>query len=169
VALLDDVKTVLRVTTTALDTEINDLIDTAKADLGLAGVVSEKILDTYPLIKRAINVYCKANFGWGNPDSEKLMKSYEMIKGQLSLSSEYAYYAITIMVTDSITEEPIRMALVTLDGITAYTNEHGQVVFYLREPKNLVYTISCNGYISSEDEYLDAAASQIIEIALVAG
>ena len=38
--MLDKVKTALRVTTTAYDVEIEDYIDAAKLDLGLAGVDS---------------------------------------------------------------------------------------------------------------------------------
>lgn len=87
--LIDDIKKSLRISNTAYDTEIQDLIDAAKADLILIGVLSEKILDSDPLIKRAITVYCKANFGYNNPDYEKLLQSFNSIKNHLSLSCEY--------------------------------------------------------------------------------
>ncbi len=88
-ALLDDIKQTLRITTTLLDTEIEDLIDSAKADLILSGVLEDKLLDTDMLIKRAIILYCKANFGLDNKDSEKYMTSYISLKTHLTLSQEY--------------------------------------------------------------------------------
>lgn len=88
--LLDDIKLALRRTNDVFDSEINDLIEQAKADIKLAGVPESKIVDTDPLIKRAIIVYCKANFGLNNPDSEKYQKSYEAIRDHLALSIDYA-------------------------------------------------------------------------------
>lgn len=87
--LLDDVKTALRVSGTALDFEVQDLIDAAKADLQLSGVHPSKIIDTDPLIKRAVVVYCKAHFGWDNPEADRFAKSYDMLKQHLTLSTEY--------------------------------------------------------------------------------
>lgn len=90
-ALLDDVKLALRISSSAFDTEITDLIDAAKADLKLSGVIAEKVDEDPPdtLIKRAITVYAKANFGWDNPDAERLQQAYDMLKMHLSLSAEY--------------------------------------------------------------------------------
>lgn len=89
--ILDDVKTALRISLaqTAFDGEITDLIDSAKADLELAGVDEAKIIDTDPLIKRAVSTYVKANFGWDNTDAERLQRSYDMLKMHLTLSQEY--------------------------------------------------------------------------------
>ena len=109
--MLEDVKTVLRITNNSYDAEIEDLIEAAKMDLKLSGVnVNKTVTETYtpepteenpepepveiqvmdPLIKRAIMVYVKANFGWNNPDAEKLQQSYNMLKIHLALSQEYA-------------------------------------------------------------------------------
>ena len=88
-----DIKTALRISTnnTAFDSEIADLIDAARADLMLAGILPAKANDDNdPLIKRAITVYVKANFGWNNPDAERLQQSYDMLKCHLALSQEYA-------------------------------------------------------------------------------
>jgi len=92
-----DIKTTLRISTnnTAFDSEIADLIASARADLMLAGILPAKANDdTDPLIKRAITVYVKAHFGWNNPDAEKLQQSYAMIKGHLALSQEYTKEAV---------------------------------------------------------------------------
>ena len=88
--MLEDVKNALRVNGEDSDNEILDLIESAKADLILSGVNKEKIVDTDPLIKRAIIVYCKANFGYENPKlSERFQQSYISLKHHLTLSAEY--------------------------------------------------------------------------------
>lgn len=87
--MLEDVRDALRVSGNDLDGEIQDLIDAAKADLSLSGVHPSKIIDTDPLIKRAVVVYCKAHFGWDNPEADRFAKSYDMLKQHLTLSTEY--------------------------------------------------------------------------------
>lgn len=91
-ALIDELRTILRIgeTQTAFDSEIQPLIDAAKADLKLSGVSEAKTEDVEdPLIKRAITIYVKAHFGWDNPDAERLQQSYDMLKMHLTLSQEY--------------------------------------------------------------------------------
>lgn len=88
--MLNDIKDALRVSGTAMDREIQDLIDAAKADLQLSGVHASKLVDTDPLIKRAVVVYCKAHFGWDNPEADRFAQSYIMLKQHLALSAEYA-------------------------------------------------------------------------------
>jgi uncharacterized phage protein (predicted DNA packaging) len=88
--MLEDVKDALRVSGDDLDTEILDLIESAKADLILSGVNKDKVVDTDPLIKRAITVYCKAHFGYDDPKlSERFQESYTSLKHHLTLSTEY--------------------------------------------------------------------------------
>lgn len=88
--MLNDIKNSLRVNGTDLDIEIEDLIDAAKADLILSGVNTTKVTDEDPLIKRAITVYCKANFGYEDPKlSERFQESYVSLKHHLTLSAEY--------------------------------------------------------------------------------
>ena len=87
--MLEDVKRALRVSTAYFDADVQDLIDAAKADLVLSGVLSAKIVDTDSLIKRAVILYSKSNFGLDNVDSEKYMASYTSLKVHLTLSQEY--------------------------------------------------------------------------------
>lgn len=94
--LLDDVKDALRVSGNALDTEIQDLIAAAKADLQLSGVHPTRIVDTDPLIRRAVVVYCKAHFGWDNPEADRFAQSYLMLKTHLTLSAEYTTEAVAL-------------------------------------------------------------------------
>ena len=84
--MLEKVKLALRITTEAFDSEIDDLISAALADLGIAGVLAENIED--PLILRAIITYCKANFG--EPDQyDRLKAAYDEQKAQLQMATGY--------------------------------------------------------------------------------
>ena len=72
------IRTALRIKHIYLDTEVADMIEEARADLVLAGILPDKVNDENdPLIRRAIRTYCKANFGLDNPDSEDYAKSYD--------------------------------------------------------------------------------------------
>lgn len=84
--MLNKVKLALRITTNAFDSELNDLIDAAKLDLGIAGVVLPDELDA--ICQKAIITYCKVNFG--EPDDyDRLKASYDEQKAQLSMASGY--------------------------------------------------------------------------------
>lgn len=85
--MLNKIKLALRISTDSFDEELRDLIDACKLDLKLSGVTNVNEDDS--LIKRAIILYCKANFGLENKDSEKYEKSYELLKQHLSLSGDY--------------------------------------------------------------------------------
>lgn len=85
--MLEKVKVALRIRNASLDLEINDLIESAKLDLKISGVLKDDVDD--PLISRAIIIYCKANFGLDNTDSEKYQLSYDMLKQHLCLCGDY--------------------------------------------------------------------------------
>ena len=92
-ALLDDVKMALRVTTNAYDTELTSLIASAKKDLGIAGVEVPETNDD--VVNTAIKTYCKMNFGSPNPAYWSILKqSYDEQKAQLSTSSEYSDFSM---------------------------------------------------------------------------
>lgn len=88
--LLTDVKQCLRIYSDDEDAEIElqDLIDAAKADLQLSGVLASKIIETDPLIKRAITLYCKAEYGYDEMGKHFAL-SYKSLKNHLTLSAEY--------------------------------------------------------------------------------
>lgn len=88
--MLEEIKVILRVSANSYNNEITDLINAAKKDLELSGVDVSKIVDTDPLIKRAVASYCKAFFGYDNADHERLLKAYESLKGHLSISNDYS-------------------------------------------------------------------------------
>ena len=105
-ALLDKVKAACRITSTAYDDELTDLINAAKYDLGIGGVEHDA-LDTDadeaeddddeefdPLIRRAIITYCRANLG--SPDDyDRLKASYDEQKGQLTFATGYTDWDLT--------------------------------------------------------------------------
>ena len=152
--ILLDCKAALRISAsnTAYNTEITDLISAAEADLELSGLTAASVVDTDTLIKRAIVTYVKANFGWNNPDAERLQNAYEMLKNHLSLSTEYAFFAVTFTVTDADTEAAIRSAEVAFDDEIKTTDESGQAVFYKRAGNNYEYTVEAEDYESDDDD-----------------
>jgi hypothetical protein len=83
------IKQRVRIKTNVLDGEIDDLIEEAKADLTLSGVLEEKIVDTDPLILRAVSTYCKIYYEGDNVKAERLQKSYDSLKTHLSMSVDY--------------------------------------------------------------------------------
>ena len=83
---LDKVKMALRITTPAYDSELTDLIEAAKLDMGIAGVLLPSSLDE--LCDRAIITYCKMHFGLPE-DADRLKRSYDEQKAQLVTATGY--------------------------------------------------------------------------------
>lgn len=83
--MLNKVKTALRITTDRLDGEITDLIESAKADLG---IVAEIVDDTDALTRQAIITYCRLHFGQPD-DYDRLKQSYDEQKAQLRANPNY--------------------------------------------------------------------------------
>lgn len=84
--MLETVKKALRVKTTAYDSELEYLIDAAKLDLGVAGVVLPAELDA--LVTKAVVTYCKMSFGIPE-DYDRLKMSYDEQKAQLVTATGY--------------------------------------------------------------------------------
>ncbi len=84
--MLNKVKLALRISNTAYDSEITDLINACKKELELAGIASSNIVDTDGIIIQTIISYCKAYFGYDNPDAERYIRSYESLKSFLCLN-----------------------------------------------------------------------------------
>ena len=87
--MLEKVKMALRITTNAFDDELTVLINSAKLDMGIAGVVVPETLDA--IVERAIITYCKVHFG--EPDDyDRLKASYDEQKAQLSMATGYTVW-----------------------------------------------------------------------------
>lgn len=85
-AMIDDVRLALRLTTTKYDPELTDLINGGLSDLGVAGVTEDDTQDA--LIKLAVITYVKLHFG-SPSDFDKLQKTYDEQKAQLSMATGY--------------------------------------------------------------------------------
>lgn len=158
-ALIDDIKLVLRITHTALDGEVTDLINAAKSDLKLNGIKSNIVTTaTDELIKRAITIYVKAYFGWDNPDKEGLIKSYEMLRTHMSASVDYVHYTINFDIG-------VRGS-VELDGIEKDTNSLGVVSFFVSSKNNVTYIAKAEGYIT-QTEIIDIEVDETITLVMV--
>lgn len=93
-ALLDKVKVACRVTSTAYNEELTDLINAAFADIGITDVKPELLAEEgiKPLIQRAVITYCKLNFGFVQLEEnqyDRLKASYDEQKAQLLMNSAY--------------------------------------------------------------------------------
>lgn len=92
--MLQKVKLALRITTDAYDTRINQLIDAAKIDLKIAGVVLPATLDA--ICEQAITTYCMLYFlGLSDDEFDRLSKAYDMQKGQLRTATGYTNWEVT--------------------------------------------------------------------------
>lgn len=76
VELTQTVKTALRVTADAYDTEVSMLIEAALYDMRRVGISQDEIETENPLVVKAVCCYCKANFGYDNSDASFFDKAY---------------------------------------------------------------------------------------------
>ena len=90
--MLAKVKLALRISTNTYDSELNDLIEAAKLDLGVAGVVVPQTVDA--LVTKAIITYCKMSFGLPE-DYDRLKRSYDEQKAQLSNATGYTDWEVS--------------------------------------------------------------------------
>lgn len=91
-SLLAKCKVALRVTTTAYDGEIEDLIKAGYDDLVMVNAIQDDEAEDYPLnnplIVRALVTYTKAYFG--APDNyDELRRAYDALKAQLKTATGY--------------------------------------------------------------------------------
>ena len=93
-ALIDDIKVSLRVTSDVYDSEIRVLIDAARYDMERVGV-DPSLLALNPrtqdldngFVKQAVRCYAKAHFGYDNAEAERFDGSYRRIVCDLMNSS----------------------------------------------------------------------------------
>ena len=94
-AMIDKVRNALRISVTdntAINEELQDLIDAAKLDLGIAGVVVPQTDDK--IVTKAIITYCKLSFGLPE-DYDWLKRSYDEQKAQLSNATGYTNWEVS--------------------------------------------------------------------------
>lgn len=78
-ALLDDVRVALRVTSTMTDVEVQGYIDAAIADMRRVGVreelLSEETMNS--LARHAVVMFCKSSYGYDNSEADRFRRSYD--------------------------------------------------------------------------------------------
>ena len=87
--ILSAVKLALRITTTAFDSELYDLINAGMVDLRQAGITNMDTSD--PMVRRAIITFCRLNFG-APDDYDRLKRSYDEQKAQMGLATGYTLW-----------------------------------------------------------------------------
>ena len=91
-SLIAKAKMAARITTTAFDTQVGDLLDAALLDMGVAGVDVPSTLDV--LVEQAAITYFLLHFG--QPDEyDRLKRSYDEQKAQLSTCTGYTNWLVT--------------------------------------------------------------------------
>lgn len=85
-ALLSKAKLAARITTSAFDSEITDLLNASLLDMGVAGVVLPEEADA--LVTQAAITYVKMHFGQPD-DYDRLKRSYDEQKAQLATCTGY--------------------------------------------------------------------------------
>lgn len=88
-ALLDDARLALRVTSTLTDEEIQMWVDAALADMERVGVRLELIDEDNPsaLVRSAVICFVKGQYGYDNAEAPRFLESYRMIVAGLLNSS----------------------------------------------------------------------------------
>ena len=88
-ALLDDVRMAVRVTSEATDAELQTLIDFALDDMRRAGV-RDTLLDAdapSPMAKMAVIQWAKSAYGYDNAEAERFQLSYtDIVRSMLNSS-----------------------------------------------------------------------------------
>lgn len=86
--LLDKVKLALRLTVNNYDSDLTDLINAARIDLGIAGVILPSELDA--ICERAIISYVRIHFDkLADGEYDRLKASYDEQKAQLMTATGY--------------------------------------------------------------------------------
>jgi hypothetical protein len=96
-----------------------------------------------------------------------------MLKNHMSLSRDYAYYAVTFTVVNA-SAVAIDEAKITFNDVTKYTNTSGQAVFYVRAGNNYEYEITHDDYadyVDADGDWynVDITASTTISITMASG
>ena len=171
-AILDDIKQALRISTgiTAFDAgELNDLINAALADLGLAGVASDKAVTTDYMVKQAVKEYCKAMFGFDNPEAARFMQNYESIKTRLAMSLDHNTYQVvwTVKTAEAVVIPDVYItATVNGENTALLTNSLGQATLYLYgRYVDVDYVVGKSGYTTvTGSVWVDASEAMAVTL-----
>jgi len=162
--MLEKIKLALRIKTTAFDTEINDLIAAAKADLIFSGLLVAKVIDTDTLIIRAVTLYVKSNFGLDNNDSEKYQQAYESLRAHLALSRDYTGFKVTFTV--KVLTVPVGGAIIKISDNVLKTNSVGIAIYYhYTDGTDIEYAVSFENYYANGIVLIDSDKAIAVNLA----
>lgn len=85
--LIASLMTAVRVKSETAKDELTDLAEACLYDLRLSGIEADDLKD--PLVRQAVKLYCKANYGY-DTDTEKYKEGYQALKIAMALSGEYS-------------------------------------------------------------------------------
>lgn len=91
VEMVEKAKLAARITTGAFDGQIVDLLESAKLDLGIAGVEVPETLT--PVVETAMITYVLMHFGQSD-NYDRLKSSYDEQKAQLSMCTGYTDWLV---------------------------------------------------------------------------
>lgn len=100
--LLEKAKAVCRVTSTAFDDELSDLLEAGLSDIGISDIKASMLVeseDLDPLINRALMTYVSMNFKLNNGQVDttvydRMLDSYNMQKSQLITATGYRDWGV---------------------------------------------------------------------------
>lgn len=90
--LLSKVKTTLRISHTAMDDDLADMISACLKDLEVCGVqapAQDDPQETDPLILNAVKLYCRAEFTDNTGKAAEYMARYNALKSCLMMAGGY--------------------------------------------------------------------------------
>lgn len=85
--ILNKVKTSLRISHTALDDDLADIVSACLKDLEVCGVQATNTAD--PLILNAVKLYCRAEFTDDTGKAAEYMARYNALKSCLMMAEGY--------------------------------------------------------------------------------
>lgn len=158
-ALLDDMRSELRVSTTAFDGEIQNIISASIVDLEQSGITASL---TDPLMKMSVALYVKAYFGWDNPESPKFVEAYEKLRNKMAVASDYNAFKVTFTVTKD--GDVVDEALIVINNENHYTNSKGVYVHYVYSVQDIGYTVVYGSDSTTGSVYVDGSESVAVEL-----
>lgn len=84
--IIEMLQNAVRVKSENAASELSDLAEACISDLRIAGVYVSDMKD--PLVKQAIKLYSKANFGYDD-NTDRYKESYMALKDAMALSGDY--------------------------------------------------------------------------------
>lgn len=143
-ALLEQVKSELRVSGTDFNAEITNLIDACILDLQESGIFN--LSETDKLVMLAVTLWCKSLFGYEDKDqAERFGKLYESLKAKMGLTGDYNALTVKFTVTKDAVAVP--NATITIGDTVLITDSKGVATHsvYVKNT-DVDYTVSHGTY-----------------------